>query len=162
MSDGANAVVIGRLGSMAAPLAIVGGNCSIQGFDATGTDLFWTVSALTHTHTHAHPFNGPVSGTARVSRYQKGKTNLDFTEARDSEWQWHHLGQMQVCTSFQITDNHASTPPLSFLQARCSFCHPVNSIKALKDKVSALTFYIITCLLTDTYALLPASLLCIM
>jgi len=27
----------------------------------------------------------------RVSRYQKGKTNLDFTEARDSEWQWHQL-----------------------------------------------------------------------
>jgi len=23
----------------------------------------------------------------RVSRYQKGKTSLDFTEARDSEWQ---------------------------------------------------------------------------
>ena len=44
----------------------------------------------------------------RVSRYQKGKTNLDFTEARDSEWQWHQLGHMQVCTSFQ-TDNHAST-----------------------------------------------------
>jgi len=33
------------------------------------------------------PFNGPLSGTTRVSRYQKGKTNLDFTEARDSEWQ---------------------------------------------------------------------------
>jgi len=30
-----------------------------------------------------------------VSRYQKGKTNLDFTEARDSEWQWHQLGHMQ-------------------------------------------------------------------
>jgi len=30
-------------------------------------------------------------------RYQKGKTNLDFTEARDSEWQWHQLGHMQVC-----------------------------------------------------------------
>jgi len=27
-----------------------------------------------------------------VSRYQKGKTNLDFTGARDSEWQWHQLG----------------------------------------------------------------------
>jgi len=26
-------------------------------------------------------------GTTRVSRYRKGKTNLDFTEARDSEWQ---------------------------------------------------------------------------
>jgi len=64
-------------------------------------------------HTHTHPFNGPLSGTTRVSRYQKGKTNLDFTEARDSEWQWYQLGHMQVCTSLQ-TDNHASTPPLKF------------------------------------------------
>jgi len=47
------------------------------------------------------------------SRYQKGNTNLDFTEARASEWQWHQLGHMQVRTSLQ-TDNHASTPPLSF------------------------------------------------
>ena len=46
-----------------------------------------------------------------MSQYQKGKTNQDFTEARDSEWQWHHLGHMLVCTSLQ-TDNHASTPPL--------------------------------------------------
>jgi len=30
-----------------------------------------------------------------VSQYQKGKTNLDFTEARDSEWQWHQLSQYQ-------------------------------------------------------------------
>jgi len=67
-----------------------------------------------------------------VSWYQKGKTNLDFTEARDSEeWQWHQLGHMQVCTSLQ-TDNHASTPPLSFLQAECPFCRPTNSVKALK------------------------------
>jgi len=68
-----------------------------------------------------------------VSRYQKGKTNLDFTEARDSEWQWHQLGHMQVCTSLQ-TDNHASTPPLSFLQAGCPSCRPTNSVKALKAK----------------------------
>jgi len=68
----------------------------------------------------------------RVSRYQKDKTNLDFTEARDSEWQWHQLGRMHVCTSLQ-TDNHASTPPLSFLQARCPFCRPTNGVKALYD-----------------------------
>jgi len=37
-------------------------------------------------YTHTHTFNGPLSGTTRVSRYQKGKTNLDFTEARDNEW----------------------------------------------------------------------------
>jgi len=76
-------------------------------------------------------FNGPLSGTTRMSRYQKGKTNLDFTEARDSEWQWHQLGHMQVCTSVQ-TDNLASTPPLSFLQAGCPSCRPTNSVKALK------------------------------
>jgi len=40
----------------------------------------------------------------------EGKTNLDLPEARDSEWQWHQLGHMQVCTSLQ-TDNHTSTPP---------------------------------------------------
>jgi len=64
-------------------------------------------------NTHTHPFNGPFSGTTRVSRYQKGKTNLDFTETRDSEWQWHQLGHMQVCISLQ-TDTHASTTPLVF------------------------------------------------
>jgi len=68
-----------------------------------------------------------------VSWYQKGKTNLDFTEARDREWQWHQLDHnfMQVCTSFQ-TGNHASTSPLSFLQAGCPSCHPTNNVKALK------------------------------
>ena len=62
---------------------------------------------------HTHPFN------------------LDFTGARDSEWQWHQLGHMQVCTSLP-TDNHASTSLLSFLQAGCPSCHPTNSVKALK------------------------------
>jgi len=66
--------------------------------------------------THTHPFNGPLSGTTRVSQYRKGKTNLDCTEATDSEWQWHQLGHMQVCTSLH-TDNHGSTPTL--LQAGC-------------------------------------------
>jgi len=53
-----------------------------------------------------------------VSWYQKGKTNLDFTEARDSEWQWHQLGHMEGCTSLQ-TDNHASTPALGFFTGQC-------------------------------------------
>ena len=61
-----------------------------------------------------------------MSRYQKGETNLDRTE-----WQWHQLGGMQVCTSLQ-TDNHASTPPVKKLQAGCPSCRPTKSIKALK------------------------------
>ena len=84
-----------------------------------------------HTTRHTHLFNGPFSGTTQVSRYQKGKTNPDFTEARDREWQWHQLGHVQVCTLLQ-TDNHTSTPPLCFLQAGCPSCRPTNSVKALK------------------------------
>jgi len=65
-----------------------------------------------HTHTHT-----PIERTF-VQDYPgepvpERQTNLDFTEARDSEWQWHQLDHMQVCTSLQ-TDNHASTPLLSF------------------------------------------------
>ena len=44
VADGANTVTIGRLGNRARPLAIVGGNCSLQGFDCEGNDPFWTVT----------------------------------------------------------------------------------------------------------------------
>ena len=42
---------------------------------------------------------------------------------------------MQVCISLQ-TDNHASTPQLSFLQAGCPSCHPTNSVKRLKESTA--------------------------
>ena len=83
--------------------------------------VYYAGSVNKHTHTQTHTFNGPLSGTTRVSRYQKG------------EWQWNQLGRMQVCTSLQ-TDNHASTPLLSFLQTGCPSCRPTNSVKALKAK----------------------------
>jgi len=71
----------------------------------------WLVDHYRHyTHTHTR-LMALFSGTTQLSRYQKSKTNLDFTEARDSEWQWHQLGHMQVSTLLQ-TDNHTSTPPL--------------------------------------------------
>jgi len=49
-----------------------------------------------------------LSGTTRVSWYQKDKTKLDFTEGRNNEKQWHQLGHVLQA------DNHASTPPFSF------------------------------------------------
>jgi len=67
--------------------------------------------SMCQTKAHTRPFNGPFSRTTQVSRYRIGRTNLDFTEARDSEWQWHQLGQMQVCTMLQ-RDNHTSIPLL--------------------------------------------------
>jgi len=63
----------------------------------THTPLATTIFIFTHRlgrrnrqankeqETHTHTFNSPLSETTRVSRYQKGKTNLDFTGARDSE-----------------------------------------------------------------------------
>jgi len=87
----------------------------------------------THTHTHTHPFNGPMSGTTQVSRYQKDKTNLDFTGARESEWQWHPLRHMQVCTSLQ-TDNHASTSLLSFFTGRMPFLPPNQQCQSTEVK----------------------------
>ena len=86
-----------------------------------------------HTHTH---INGPFSGTTRVSRYQKGKTNLDFTEARDIEWQWNLLVHMQVSISLQ-TDNHTSTPLLSFFTGRMPFLPPNQQHQSTEGKQSA-------------------------
>ena len=61
----------------------------------------WLIITQVLVTRHTHPFKGPFSGTTRVGRYQKGKTNLDFTEARDSEWQWNQLGHMQSAPRFR-------------------------------------------------------------
>ena len=93
---------------------------------------------LTHTSMHffsnrkwrTHPFNSPLSGTTQVSPYQKGKTNLDFTGARDSEWQW------AICTSASRSRQITMPAPhySVLLQAGCPSCRPTNSVKALKAK----------------------------
>ena len=86
------------------------------------------------------PFSGHFSRTTQVSCYQKGKTNLDFTETRDSEWQWHQLGyilerwwhSLHWVYALLRTHNYASTLPPSFLQAWCPSCRATYSIIALK------------------------------
>jgi len=70
-----------------------------------------------------------------VSQYQKGKTNLDFTEARGSEWQWHQLGHLQVCISLQ-TDNHASTTPLKDFTGQMPFLPPNQQRQSTEGKVT--------------------------
>jgi len=47
---------------------------------------------------------------------------------------------MQVCTLLQ-TDNHASTPLLSFLQAGCPSCRPTNSVSSEGMKCKKLSIY---------------------
>ena len=82
-----------------------------------------------------HPFNGLFCRTTWVSRYQKGKTFLDFNEARDdgvavSGIDW------TVRKSFELHSRRITTVPhqnlkTQFLWAGCSSCRPTNSVKAL-------------------------------
>jgi len=65
---------------------------------------------------------------------QKGKTDLDFTEARDNEWQWHQLNHMQIYASLQ-TDNHASTPPLSLFIGTMPFLPPNQQRQSMKATI---------------------------
>jgi len=76
-------ILRGRVAMHAASLLPSDGFVEEGPRDATNTKTVMSHSRYAITH----PFNGPLSRTTRVGRYQKGKTNLDFTEARDSEWQ---------------------------------------------------------------------------
>jgi len=82
--DGPTGQTTGQSGSdpSAYRLSITGYYNILQGIKSETTQKTWI---LLSSNAHTHSFNGPFSGTTRVSRYQKGKTNLDFTEARDSE-----------------------------------------------------------------------------
>jgi len=72
-------------------------------------------------------FNGLFSRTTQVSRHQKSRTilakSISIYWSKRQEWQWHQLGDMLICTSLQ-TDNHASTPILSFFTGRMPFLPP--------------------------------------
>jgi len=60
-----------------------------------------------------------------MGRYQKGKTSLDFTEARERVV----MPSAGLYASLHLAPD---TPLLSFLQAGRPSCRPTNSIKALK------------------------------
>ena len=94
----------------------------------------WTVGPTRTVSTHTYPFNGPFFRDYPGEPVPKRKTNLDFTEARDSEWQWYQLGHVQVCTSLQ-RDNHASNPPLSCFTGRLPFL-PLNQQRQSTEAVS--------------------------
>ena len=85
--------------------------------------FLWTIPAEDYISNYTrllHPFNGPLSGTTQVSRYQKNKTSLDFTDARDSEWQWHPVCKSAPCSS-QIT---TPVPHHSVFTGRMPFLPP--------------------------------------
>jgi len=80
-----------------------------------------------HTHPHLMALCPGLPGWAGTRKVKP----IWILLKQETEWQWHQLGNMQVCTALQ-TNNHASTPPLRFLQAGCPSWRPTSSIKALK------------------------------
>jgi len=92
--------------------------------------------ARTHTHTHTHltaPFPGLPGwvGTRKVKPsgfYWSKRQRVAVASA----------GSYASCISLQ-TDNHVSTPLLSFLQTGCPSCRPTNSVKALKALLQKVT-----------------------
>ncbi|CAK9094747.1 Bardet-Biedl syndrome 2 protein homolog, partial [Durusdinium trenchii] len=42
--DGVNVIAFGHLPAIEQPVCVVGGNCSVQAFDAEGSELYWTVT----------------------------------------------------------------------------------------------------------------------
>jgi len=69
-------------------------------------------TALVQTHYYHYIHLTASSRTTWVIRYQKDKTSLNLSEARDDGvlgWQWHQVVHMQtICFSLQ-TDNHTNT-----------------------------------------------------
>ena len=87
---------------------------------------FWRHVWWTHTHTRLTALCPGLPGWAGTRKVKPIWILLKQETVSGSGISW-----MQVCTSIQ-TDNHASTPPLSFLWAGYPSCRPTNSVKALK------------------------------
>jgi len=89
-----------------------------------------------HAHTHTHPFNGPLSGTTEVSRYQKGKPIgilLKQETVSGSGISWAIRKFAPLFRQITMPASHYSV----FLQAGCPSCRPTNSVKALNAVLCA-------------------------
>jgi len=92
--------------------------------------MYVCISVHTHTQTHTH--TSFYSLLYFVWEYP-GKPVPEpiwITEPRDSMWQWHQLGHMQICTLPQ-TDNNASSPPLSFYRPDALLAAQPTALEAL-------------------------------
>ena len=85
------------------------------------------VSLATHTHNHLMALFPGLPGWAGTTKVKPIWILLKQETVSGSGISW------AICKSAPRSwHNHASTPPLSFLQAGCPSCRPTNSVKALK------------------------------
>ena len=103
--------------------------CTVQCTEHTAAAFGQLINSVSKNDTRLackNTCNGPFPGLPGSAGT---KTNLDFTEARDSEWQW-QWHQLRCIYATHIT---TPVPRHSvFLQAGCPSCRPTNSVKALK------------------------------
>ena len=109
------------------------GTIKIDLSESKTTEGCWCTSSWMCHHTHTHSRStalcpGPP-GWAGTRKVKQIWLLLKQETVSGSGISW------AICKSTSIqTDNHVSTPPLSFLQAGCPSCRPTNSVKALKAK----------------------------
>ena len=82
---------------------------------------------------HTHPFNGPFSVTTQVNWYQKGKTNLDFTEVRESGISW------AICKSAPHSRQSCQHPIPQFFTGRMLFRLPNQQRQSSEGKITSAT-----------------------
>lgn len=83
VENGVYCLLSGIFSTFTSPLVIVGGNCSLQGFDITGEEQFWTVtggntSSLAFNDVDDDSFNEVIVGTDDyMIRYIKKEQNIN-------------------------------------------------------------------------------------
>ncbi|XP_077953678.1 BBSome complex member BBS2-like isoform X2 [Gasterosteus aculeatus] len=106
VADGANAIVLGKLRGIPNPLAIIGGNCALQGFDYAGNDHFWTVTADNVRSLVLCDFTGDGKNELRVGSedfdirvFKEDELVSEVTEneVRLRSGQWHRSYTSTVC-----------------------------------------------------------------
>ena len=92
--------------------------CFVRDEFASFNSASWRQKCTTQTSltdiiniTTLQPFNRLFSTTTWVSRQQKGRTILDFNEARDDGWQWHQLTMIMMVTyKYSFVCKHYKAP----------------------------------------------------
>ena len=115
-------------------------NCAVGDVSKCAEHGHWTaVETADHCcYRHSH-HNISVTHT-NLTAFCPGLPERTGTRnwATDSERLWHRLGHMQVCTSLK-TDNHTSTPPLSFFTGQMHLLAPnqqlQSTLKALSQHI---------------------------
>ena len=94
--------------------------------------LFQYHTTTSYSHTHAHPFNGPISGWASTRKVKPSLILLQQETVSGSGISWAIRKSAPSSRQVTMPAPHHSV----FLQAGCPSCHPTNSVKALKANTS--------------------------